>query len=150
MKPEILVNGALPAHVMEALDARYTLHKPYEAADRAALLRDVGSRIRGIATSNFYGVRADLMDACPNLEIISSIGVGTESHDVEHARKRGIQVANTPDVLNDDVANLAVLLLLATTRKLVAYDAYVRAGRWAREGDPPLTRSIAGRQVGIV
>jgi lactate dehydrogenase-like 2-hydroxyacid dehydrogenase len=150
MKPEVLVNGELVPHVMAALEEAYFLHKPYEAADRAAMLREIGPRIRAIATSNFYGVGPDLIDACPNLELISSIGVGTDSHDVEYARKRGVRIANTPDVLNDDVANLAVLLLLAATRKLVAYDRYVRDGRWVREGDPPLTRGIAGRRIGIV
>ena len=96
------------------------------------------------------GASASLIDALPNLEIISSFGVGTDSIDVEHARKRGVRVANTPDVLNDDVANLAIMLLLATTRSFVSYDRYVREGRWVREGDPPLTRGIAGRQIGIV
>ena len=150
MRPDILVNGLLPPHVMAALERDYRLHKIYETADTGAFLEERGARIRGIATSNFYGVPAQLIDACPNLEIIASIGVGTDSHDVEHARRRGVRVTNTPDVLNDDVANLAIALLLATTRKLVAYDRYVREGRWAREGDPPLTRSIAGRQIGIV
>ena len=150
MKPEVLVNGALAPHVMATLEQDYIVHKLYAAPDPAAMLREVGPRIRAIATSNFYGVRADLIEACPNLELISSIGVGTDSHDVDCARKRGIRFANTPDVLNDDVANLAVLLLLAATRKLVAYDRYVRDGRWVAEGDPPLTRSIAGRRVGIV
>jgi hydroxypyruvate reductase 2 len=135
---------------MEVLERSYVLHKPFEAANRDAFLREVGPRIRAIATSNFYGVGADLMDACPNLEIISSVGVGTDSHDVGDARRRGIIVCNTPDVLNDDVANMAILLLLAATRKLVPYDRYVREGRWPREGEPPLARSIAGRQIGIV
>jgi lactate dehydrogenase-like 2-hydroxyacid dehydrogenase len=150
MKPDVLVNGLLVPHAMAALEKGYTLHKPYEAADREAFLREVGPRIRGIATSNFFGVDAPLIDACPNLEVIASIGVGTDSHDVEHARRRGVPLTNTPDVLNDDVANLAVALLLATTRSVVAYDRYVRDGRWISEGDPPLTRGIAGKLIGIV
>ena len=93
---------------------------------------------------------AALIDALPKLEIISSFGVGTDNIDVAHAKRRGVIVTNTPNVLNDDVANLAVMLLLAVTRKLVAYDRYVREGRWVRDGAPPLTRGIAGRQVGIV
>ena len=97
-----------------------------------------------------FGVSAALIDALPNLEILASIGVGTDSHAVDHARKRGVIVTNTPDVLNDDVANFAVALLLATTRKIVAYDRYVREGRWARDGDPPFSRGIAGKQIGIV
>lgn len=151
MKPDVLVNGApVQRHVVEVLDERYTTHKLYEAADRAAFLKEVGPRIRGIAVAGHARTDAALIDACPNAEIISSFGVGTDAIDVEYARKRGLIVCNTPDVLNDDVANVAVMLLLATTRKLVAYDRYVREGRWVREGMPPLTRSIAGRRIGIV
>ena len=150
MKPQVLVAGRLMPHVMAEIEDKYDAHKLYEAADREGFLRDIGPRVRAIATSTFYGAAPDLIDACPNLELIASFGVGTDSLAVEHARKRGVKVTNTPDVLNDDVANLAVLLLLATTRKLVAYDRYVREGRWVRDGDPPLTRGIAGRQIGIV
>jgi hydroxypyruvate reductase 2 len=150
MKPDVLVCGRLMPHVMAGLEERYTLHKPYEASDPQAFLRGVGGRVRAIATSTFFGAPASLIDACPNLELIASFGVGTDSLDLEHARRRGVQVTNTPDVLNDDVANLAIALLLAATRKIVAYDRYVREGRWVREGDPPFARGIAGRQVGIV
>ena len=150
MNPDILVVGRLMPHVMQELKERYTLHRLYEAADAAAFLADCGPRIRGIATSTFYGLSRDVMDACPNLEIVSSFGVGTDSLNVAHARARGVIVTNTPDVLNDDVANMAIALLLATTRNLVANDRYVREGRWSREGDPPLSHGLAGRTVGIV
>jgi hydroxypyruvate reductase 2 len=150
MRPDVLACGRLMPHVMEGLEQRYTLHKLYEAEHPAPFLRAVGGKIRGMATSTFFGAPASLIDACPKLEIIASFGVGTDSLDVAHARSRGVIVTNTPDVLNDDVANLAVLLLLAATRKLVAYDRYVREGRWVREGDPPFTHGIAGRTIGIV
>lgn len=148
MKPDVLVVAPLMSTVMEELEKHYTLHKLYEEADQDAFLGAVGERIRAIATGG--RASAAIMDACPNLEIISSFGVGTDGIDSEHARKRGVPVCNTPDVLSDEVANTALLLLLATIRRFVAYDRFVRDGRWAREGDPPLTRSIAGRQVGIV
>lgn len=150
MKPDILVNCQLMPHVMAALEADYTLHKLHEAADPAMFLKKIGPRIRGIAAVTTYGVPASLIDALPNLEILASIGVGTDSHAVAHARRRGIIVTNTPDVLNDDVANFAILLLLAATRKLIAYDRYIRAGRWVRDGDPPFSHGIAGKQIGIV
>ena len=150
MKPDLLLPGKLMPYVMERLAAHYQVHKLYEAKDPEAFLREVGGRIRAIATAGHIPVPGSLIDACPKLEIISSFGVGTDAIDVAHARKRGVVVGNTPDVLNDDVANLAVALVLATTRRIPAYDRYVREGRWAREGDPPLTRGIAGRQIGIV
>jgi lactate dehydrogenase-like 2-hydroxyacid dehydrogenase len=148
MKPDVLVIGRPMPHVMQELEARYTLHKLDEAPDAAAFLRQVGYRVRGIATTR--GATASQMDACENLEIISSFGVGTDSIDVEHARKRGVIVCNTPDVLNDEVANTAVALLLATVRRTAAYDRYVREGRWVKEGLPPLTRGLAGKTVGLV
>lgn len=150
MKPEILVLGKLMPYVMKGLEERYTLHRAYEAQDRESYLAEVGPRIRGLVTSTFHGLTADDIDACPNLEIISSFGVGTDSLAVGHASNRHIPVCNTPEVLNDDVANMAVALVLATTRNLVANDRYVREGRWAKEGDPPLSRGLAGQKVGIV
>ncbi len=147
MKPEVLVVGPLMPHVMTALEADYRIHKLYEAEDRAAYLAKIGPGVRGIATAT--GANAELMDALPQLEIISSFGVGVDSVDLVHAAARNIIVANTPDVLNDDVANLAVLLLLACSRRLVAYDSYVRKGAWL-ETSPPLARSVRGRKVGIL
>ncbi|MYZ49064.1 2-hydroxyacid dehydrogenase [Propylenella binzhouense] len=150
MKPDVLIAGSLMPHVRAALDAAYATHDLVGAPDRQALLREIGPRIRAIATSTFDGCPVALMEACPKVEIIASFGVGVDSLNVEDARRRGIVVANTPDVLNDDVANMAVALVLATTRNIVANDRYVRAGRWKREGDPPLARGLAGRRVGIV
>ena len=136
MKPDVLVTGQLMPHVMEGLDANYTLHKLYEATDRAGVSgggRPAHPRHRDAVTP--IGVDAALIDACPNLEIVS---FDRRRHRFASTsrmrRRRGVIVTNTPDVLNDDVANLAVALLLATTRKLVAYDRYVREGRWVKEG----------------
>lgn len=150
MKPDVLVAGKLMPHVMEKLHALYTVHEPNDAKPMPALLKKVAPRIRAIATGSHYHVDAALIDACPKLEIITALSVGTDSIDVGYAKRKGVIVTNTPDVLNDDVANLTVALVLATTRRLVALDRYVRDGRWVSEGPPPLTRSIAGRQIGIV
>ena len=147
MKPHILMVDPIMPHVKEALESAFRVHHLEGASDPAALLAEMGPEIRGIATG--HGADAALMDACPALEIISSFGVGVDSIDLAHAASRGILVTNTPDVLNDDVANLAVALILATSRDLVANDRYVRAGRWLA-GDPPLARGIRGRKVGIL
>jgi len=150
MKPDVLIVDQMMPHVMEALETAYTTHKLHKADDRDAFLAEIGSRVRGIATGGHIGATAALMDACPNLEIISCFGVGVDAVDLDHAASKGVIVTNTPDVLNDDVANTAIMLLLATTRRLVAYDKYVRAGRWVAEGAPPLTQAIADQQIGIV
>ena len=152
MKPDVLVTALQMPHVMEGLERNYTLHKLYEAKDRTAFLqggRTSHPRRRGRRPPG-ESSDAALIDACPKLEIVSSFGVGVDNIDVAYAKGRGVIVCNTPDVLNDDVANLAIALLLATTRKLVAYDRYVREGRWVKEGLPPLTRGIAGKRIGIV
>lgn len=149
MKPDVLIAGGLLPHVMERLRERYQVHMPDDRRSMDELLKEVGPRIRAIATGSTYPLTAALIDACPNLEIISSLSVGTDAIDVAHARSKGVMVTNTPDVLNDDVANLVVALVLATTRRLVEFDRYVREGRWVREGSAPFGRGIAGRQVGI-
>jgi lactate dehydrogenase-like 2-hydroxyacid dehydrogenase len=148
MKPNVLLVSPMMPHIMAALDAAYNVHRLYEAADRGAFLGEVGSAIRGIATPG----QADrpIMDSCPDLEIISSFGVGYDGVDAEYAKSRNVIVCNTPGVLDDEVANTAIALLLATTRRIVAYDRFVRDGRWPAEGDPPLTRGLAGKTIGIL
>ncbi len=96
------------------------------------------------------GMDAAVMDASPDLEMISLVGVGYDRIDVDHARAKGIAVTNTPDVLTDDVADLAIALMLAVARRLPAYDLYVRQGHWAAEGLPPLARRASGRRVGVL
>jgi lactate dehydrogenase-like 2-hydroxyacid dehydrogenase len=150
MKPDVLVNGQQMPHVMEVLEKDYTLFKLHEAKNPDAFLKELAPRVRAIATGGHHGASAALIDALPNLKIISSVGVGTDAIDVAYAKKRGVAVCNTPGVLDDDVANLAITLLLAVTRKFIAYDRYVREGRWVKDGLPPLTHTIAGSKVGML
>ena len=148
MKPHVLLATRMPKPVEAALDTAYTTHRLNEAADKAALLAAIAAETQAVATMG--KADAALMDALPNLKVISSFGVGYDGVDVVHASKKGIAVTNTPDVLNDDVANLAVMLVLAATRNFCANERYLRAGRWPSEGDPPLAHSIRGRTVGII
>lgn len=96
------------------------------------------------------GIDAATIDAAPDLEMISLAVVGYDRVDVDHARAKGIAITNTPDVLTDDVADLAIALMLAVARRLPAYDLYVREGRWVRDGFPPLARRASGRRIGIL
>ena len=148
MKPNVLLVGQMMPHIMAALDAAYNVHRLYEAGDTDAFLGEVGGSIRGIATPGHAD--RSLMEACPNAEIVSSFGVGYDGIDAAYAKSRGIIVCNTPGVLDDEVANTAISLLLATTRRIVAYDRYLRDGRWLAEGNPPLTRGLAGKTIGIL
>lgn len=147
MKPEILVIGALPPSCATALDEAFVTHRLAEAPDPEAFLDRIGPRVRGVAT--FRGIDAGLMARLPALEIVSSFGVGYDKVDVEAARARRVRVTNTPDVLNDAVAEMTVCVMLALARKLRVAEDYVRTGRWEREGSFPLTAQLAGSRAGI-
>lgn len=149
-KPELLVVGVLPDWDLEALARRFTLRLLYEAPDRAAFLAQHGPAIRAIATKGELGADAALMDALPGLEIVACYGVGVDAIDLAHARARGIRVTNTPDVLSEEVADMAFALLLATARRIPFGDAWVRSGDWAAKGSMPLTTRVYGKRIGIV
>lgn len=151
MSIDILAIG-LPALADQMLTGRapalgWTLHRP---GPDGLPPPEVADRITAIAASGAVPVDARLIDALPALKIISVHAVGYDLTDVVHARSRGVVVTHTPDVLNDDVADLAILLTLSVLRRLTVLDAYVRAGRWAGEGPPPLSRSATGLRYGVL
>ncbi|HWU17875.1 MAG TPA: 2-hydroxyacid dehydrogenase [Devosia sp.] len=146
MTIEILQTGKLLASCETALAARYTVHKLHEQADPKAWLAENGPRIRAHAGS---GVQADLMDALPNLEIIASFGVGYDNIDTKAAKARNIRVTNTPDVLNDAVAELTIGLMIALARRIPQADQHVRQGKWSSAGMPLFTE-LTGKTVGIL
>ena len=149
MKPEIILVESMMPSIEAALDASYTVHRLAAAPDRDRMLAEVGPRVRAIVTGGGTGVSNAVADACPNLGIIAINGVGTDAVDLEHARARGVRVANTPGVLTDDVADLAMALLLAVSRRLVVGDRFVRAGQWPT-GKLPLARKATGKRLGIL
>ena len=127
-----------------------TLHKLWEAADPAAELARLAPRIRGLATGGGHKpVDAAFLAQFPKLEIISSFGVGYDHIDAAYAGKHGIVVTNTPDVLNEEVADTALALLLATVRHIPQADRHVRNGLWPK-GAYPLTATLRGRTLGIL
>ncbi len=147
----ILQVGTLESTLATELAARYeTLRLPDDSAERATFLAANAATIRVIISSGGPGVSADLIAALPNLGAIVNNGVGYDAIDIEAARKHGIGVSNTPDVLTDTVADTAVGLILMTLRAFGSADRYVRAGRWASDGAFPYTRDLSGLQVGIL
>ncbi|TXM72712.1 2-hydroxyacid dehydrogenase [Methylobacterium sp. WL69] len=146
---DLLLLKPLQPSVMEALVERFTLHRADTAPDRPAFYAAIGPRIRAMATGAQAPVDAALLAHLPNLEIVASFGVGYDTIDTACAAARGIVVTNTPDVLSDEVADLALGLLLATLRQIPQADRYLRAGHWP--GKPyPLTPTLRGRTVGIL
>ncbi len=150
MRPDLILICPLIPSCVAALEQSFTVHRYYEVSDRAALLAEIGPNVRAVATDGHYGCPADVAAACPQLEIISSYGVGYDGIDIGAARARGIRVTNTPDVLNDAVAELAIGLMISLARQMPQADRYVRAGRWAVEGAFPLATELTGRTLGIL
>ncbi len=109
-----------------------------------------GPGIRAVVTGGSDGVSAEMMDRLPDLEIIALSAVGYDKVDVAHARARGIAITTTPDILTDDVADLAIGLMLAVYRHIPQQDRLVRAGDWAAKGNPPLARKLTGQRIGIL
>ena len=149
MKTDLIVTGRMYPPTLAALEAAYTTHKLFEAKDRDAMIASVADRITAVASSNSGGIDGATMAKLPKLKVISHFGVGYDTVDVDAARERGITVTNTPDVLTDDVADLAIALLLATVRKVPQGDRYVREGKWLK-GAMPLTDTIQGKTLGVI
>jgi lactate dehydrogenase-like 2-hydroxyacid dehydrogenase len=148
-KPKILVQGKFPAAFVSALAARFDLTM-YDPDVPLAQVQGWDAGIRGLVSWARYAVTAEMMDRLPRLEIVAGYGVGYDRFDLAAARARGIVVTNTPDVLTDDVADLAIGLMLAVLRRIAALDRFLRAGRWAKGETPALARKMSGKRLGIV
>jgi lactate dehydrogenase-like 2-hydroxyacid dehydrogenase len=148
-KPTILMTGTYPDGVMAALSAEYDIISFWDIADKEAALALSGSKVRAIATRGDLGASKDLIDRLPNLEIIGCFGVGTDGIDRSATRPRGIRITNTPDVLTEDVADLAFALMLATARKIVKGDRFTRDGSWSK-GNLELVTRVNGKRLGII
>jgi D-3-phosphoglycerate dehydrogenase len=149
-KPELLVMGVLPDWDLEPLAERYILRLLYEAPDEAAFLAEHAANIRAIVTKGEIGASAALMERLPQLGLVACYGVGIDAIDKGWCAAHGIPVTNTPDVLTEDVADKAFALLLGVARQVPQADAWVRDGRWTREGSMPLTTRVWGKRIGIV
>jgi len=153
MKPLLLMTGHMMPLTEEGIARHYEvvlLNSPAEL--EPALAKHAGS-FEAICTGGHTGVRCDdaLLARMPKLRIIGNFGVGYDSVDAAAAARRGIIVTNTPDVLNDEVADTAIGLMLMTVRELSKAESYLRAGHWAAMGEYPLTRaSLRDRSLGIV
>ncbi len=150
MKPEIILPTKLFSRTQEVLEREFVCHKLYEASDRTAFLKDLAPRVRALATFGPPGADAALMDALPKLEIISNFGVGVDAIDLAAAQQRSIVVTNTPDVLNECVADCAMALVLNALRKFPQSEGYLRSGYWATRGTYPLTTSLGGKTLGVL
>jgi lactate dehydrogenase-like 2-hydroxyacid dehydrogenase len=147
---EILAPDRLAPVVLEGVSRLFRVHHLASAPDPAALLADVGPRVRGLVRGGHASIDRALIERLPALEIIASFGVGYDGVDTTAAAERGVVVTNTPDVLTEEVADTSLGLLLMTVRELSAAERHLRAGHWATSGPYPLSPSLRDRTVGIV
>lgn len=148
-KPVVLITTAIFAPALKELEEKFECHRLWEAPDAAALMKQLAPRCEIVVTSGGRGMKAAELAQLPNLKLVSSFGVGVDALDVDYCKAHGIAVTNTPDVLTEDVADMAVSLLLAAIRQIPAGDRFVREGRWLK-GGMPLTRSLQQKRVGVV
>ena len=135
----------------DEIQRRYQAHQFWKIQDKEAFLREHGKDIEIVITSAMGGCRKELIDALPNLKAICSWGVGYDTIDVDAARARGIVLSNTPDVLNDCVADLAWGLLIASARRIGQGDRLVRANHWENKtATLPLGTRVSGKKLGVV
>jgi lactate dehydrogenase-like 2-hydroxyacid dehydrogenase len=149
MKPRILQKGRLLPALEKVLGEEFAAHRLADEADANAFLAAHGGEFTALVTSARFGADAALMAAMPSLRVICSFGVGYETIDVDEAKRRGIAVSNTPDVLNDCVADIAFGLLIDVARGISASDRFVRRGDWLK-GAFPLQTRVSGKRLGIL
>src|SRR5882724_4756039 len=150
MKPDVLAIGPVFASlpkVMDELSRSFTVHHVRDYP--ASLDGDLSRRIRALATEANRGAKRELLTALSSLEIVSLFGVGLDLVDVDAVRERKLPLTNTPGVVGREVADLAIGMMLASTRQIIFADRFVRDGKW-RQGPLPLGRSVHGKIMGIV
>lgn len=145
---EVLAVAKLSPLLAQPLSREFVVHERLHETDPVRLA-ELAPRIRAIVGGGESRVSRELIASLPALEMISIMGVGYDGVDVAAALERGIRVSHTPDVLNDDVADLALALMLSVSRRLVQADQFVRSGQWV-QGPLPLARKFSGSRLGLV
>lgn len=145
---DVLLIAPLMDSLLARLEANFVVHRLYEQADPAAFLAANGGTLTALVTRGDIGVATSVLEQLPNLGLIAVFGVGTDAIDLSYTRQRGIAVTITSGALTEDVADMALGLLLATARQLCHYDRFVREGRWLQEA-PGLSVQVSGKRLGI-
>lgn len=136
-------------YLEQELDKRFKLFRFWNFPQKKEFLKANSDSIRAVVGNSSGSADSELIDSLPSLEIVSNYSVGLDKIDLAKCKKKGIRVSYTPDVLTEDVADLAIGLILATLRGICECDRYVRAGLW-KNGDFKLTTKFSGKTVGII
>ncbi|MBA0774752.1 hypothetical protein Gotri_009942 [Gossypium trilobum] len=145
----VLMACPMNSYLEQQLENRFKLFRFWTVPDKSSFLASHKDSIQAVVGNAFAGADAKLIEALPKLEIVASFSVGLDKIDLAKCKEKGIRVTNTPDVLTEDVADLAIGLMLAVLRKLCESDRFVRSGKWKR-GQYVLTTKFTGKRVGII
>ena len=147
---DLLLIGDATDVMLKRMEEKFTIHKLSEIEDFAAWTNAFGDKVEAVATNGHAGVPPHVMEALPNLKVVSCYGVGYDAIDTQACVARGIKVSHTPNVLNAEVANTTLMLLLAGFRNFRSEEAWARSGDWEKHGNAPLSRSPDNRTIGIL
>ena len=154
MKRQILqLNSILIPEINEHIKSVYIVHKLYEIPHKEEWLKECGAHIEAVITGGHTGISVELLERLPALKVVAINGVGTDAVNLDYCRARALPVTATLGALTDDVADLAIGLLIAASRNLVSVDRFVREGQWPQYPQPtalPLARRFSGMRLGIV
>jgi lactate dehydrogenase-like 2-hydroxyacid dehydrogenase len=139
----------MPQYFINLADKNFKTYKLWLQDDEDKYLNDIKLEIDAIAVMGGYKITPNLMKSMPNLKIIACYGVGYDAIDINYAKSLGIRVTNTPEVLNDEVADTAIALMLCVYKKIIMADKFARNNSWIN-GDFPLTKKFTGTKLGIV
>jgi lactate dehydrogenase-like 2-hydroxyacid dehydrogenase len=145
---DLLTTAPVSPYMANQLKRHFRVHERLHECDSAAFAR-IAPHVRAVTGAGDSRVTGELISQLPALEIISIFGVGYDGVDLNAARERGIVVTHTPDILNDDVADLAIAMMLGVARQLVRADHHVRSGAWSR-GPLALGRKLSGARLGLI
>ncbi len=149
-KRKLLQIGNITSRMSDRLSDNFDIIEYFKIQNKEKMISRNAKEIVCVLTDGHWGVPDNLMERLPNLEIVSSYGVGYDEIDADFAASKKILVTHTPDVLNDEVADTAIMLWLAVYRQLIPADRWARQGNWEKEGSFPLSRSVQNQKVGIL
>jgi len=150
-KVDLLIYGPMRPILQNGFSDQFVVHSAETRADLERLTSDTAARMRGMAvTYHTVAANRESLSRFPKLEIIASFGVGYDHVDAAYARENNILVTNTPDVLTEEVADVAMGLLISTLREFIKADRYLRSGLWQTQNYPLSVGSLRDRKIGIV
>ncbi|MDC1357550.1 2-hydroxyacid dehydrogenase [Pseudomonadota bacterium] len=149
MQKNLLIMSQMPQYFVNLADDNFNTHKLWLQNDEDKYISEIKETVDAIAVMGGYKITPELMKSMTNLKIIACYGVGYDAIDIDYAKSLGIKVTNTPEVLNDEVADTAIALMLCVYKQIVDADNFARNNSWVN-GDFPLSKKFSGSKLGIV